>query len=202
MTWAKSSTLQREWKRVRFILQQDNYQNLLNKIRDGVFRLQSLIDLNVELQPKRRERSQGKMLKLAREISGSIYHAIRMALACSCPTPHDISLSLKLLSKPESAIPEDSDEEIAKLFGFHFVTSYHSASPESADESVSRQWCEMALRISQEPNISTSTPITLKSARGVRFLPSFATSDRSSSPHLVLQLSQSELQFTLLVQPP
>ncbi|KAK3998033.1 hypothetical protein QBC44DRAFT_303151 [Cladorrhinum sp. PSN332] len=172
VAWVESAGLKRDWKRVLFILRKDDYRSRIKGIRDGVSRLQILMDLNVELQPERRRRSQGRMLKLVREVSGSIYNAIRMAWVCACPIPHHVGLALKLLSQPESAIPEDDEEDIAKAFDFHLIASYN-ASPTNSDghegsnpsTRVTRQWCEMAIRKAEECLTLATVPISTRPAK-------------------------------------
>ncbi|KAK4222841.1 hypothetical protein QBC38DRAFT_548908 [Podospora fimiseda] len=196
VAWLESAALTREWKIFLFILRKEDYRHLIARISDDVSKLQSIMDLNVELQPERRRRSQGRMLRLVRDLSGSIYNAIRMALACACSAPHHVGLGLKLLSQPQSAIPEDDEEDIVKSFRFHLVASYHNSSTDSDGSDprpiFARRWCEMFVRSADEclTAPTCNLPISAKPARGVRFLSSFSSSGVSSSLPSSPQLPQ------------
>ncbi|KAK5996437.1 hypothetical protein PT974_01771 [Cladobotryum mycophilum] len=62
--WIGGETLSRQFKKVSFIVKRENYQELLARIRDGVSSLQRLTAQNIELEPQRKRRSQGRLYGL------------------------------------------------------------------------------------------------------------------------------------------
>ncbi|UNI16894.1 hypothetical protein JDV02_003284 [Purpureocillium takamizusanense] len=112
-----------EFRRAVFTLSRSQYTDLLSTIRDGISNLENLTDRNMELEPARRLRSQGRFFMLVREMSKSIYHAIRYGLDCSCG--HDVGLRLE--SRTADFIPTDDDEKIMSDTAFKLALSYSSS---------------------------------------------------------------------------
>lgn len=118
--------MKKQFKRTMFILQQDEYQNLLKTLRKGVSNLERLLSGNAELEPSRRRRSQAKWYRLLRGLSASVYEALRSAITCECPGLHH--LGLQLVSRPASPTPNDDDgSQAVKDQQFHVAFSTASA---------------------------------------------------------------------------
>ncbi|KAM3498095.1 hypothetical protein MY10362_008573 [Beauveria mimosiformis] len=152
--WTESTSTKKQFKRALFILQKSNYEATLTRVRDGVSALQRLAMLNVELEPDRKSRSQGRLNKLVNELSNSIYHALRSTMDCNCPSLHDVGLRLAPPSR--TIIPEDDDDEITKELQFRLAISHMGKSQTPS----LMQWNELLLQISQGPEKKQTTPVT------------------------------------------
>lgn len=103
----RASTL----KRTMFSLSRNQYADLILVIREGVANLENLTDRNIELEPARKVRSQGKLFKVLRTMSKGLYHALNSSLDCPCS--HDISL--KLEKRSNTTPMDDSDAAMSNL---------------------------------------------------------------------------------------
>ncbi|KAK3685900.1 hypothetical protein B0T22DRAFT_443022 [Podospora appendiculata] len=140
----------RHFKSAAFVLQRAEYQDLLSRIRDGVSSLQKMMTLNIELEPDRKRRSQGRLYKLAHNMSESIYQALCSAFSCTCV--HDVGL--RLTPPTQTIIPQDDDEDVLDKLQFRLAISQNRTS-----QGIQvRQWDEVALRPAKEPKPSTPSP--------------------------------------------
>lgn len=115
----------KELKRAKFTFRLSAYTELLSTIRDGVSSLESLTFMSIDLEPKRRARSDVRFLSILRELSSSMYRAVTSSLACACN--HKI---LMLLSTRRVDItPEHEEEEIIKDLKFRLALSSDSVHP-------------------------------------------------------------------------
>ncbi|KAK3314878.1 hypothetical protein B0H66DRAFT_563859 [Apodospora peruviana] len=172
--WTENASVRRELKRASFILQRANYQELLTRIRDGVSDLEGLITSGLDMEPSRRRLSQVRLCKLIRTVSGSIYHALRSAVACTCPNLHEVGL--RLMPRSATAISKDEDEDIIKSLSFQIAFSYESTTLESECNSSGRlkRWGELLVRpaVHGEPPSAPVTPPSPpppRQQRSVRF---------------------------------
>ena len=120
-----------EFKRAVFTFSRTQYDDLLKTIREGVSNLENLTDRNRELEPARKERSQGRFFMLLRDMSRSLYRALRSSLNCSCG--HD--LSLRLEKRSAAFVVTDKEEEI--LRGTTFKLALSSLDDDPAKELTS-----------------------------------------------------------------
>ncbi|KAI0532831.1 hypothetical protein GGR58DRAFT_517408 [Xylaria digitata] len=97
-----------ELKRAMFTLNRFQYLDLMSTIKEGVANLENLTDRNIELEPARRVRFQGKLFTHLRSMSRGIYHAVESSLGCNCR--HDISLRLE--KRSAKFISTDDDDAI------------------------------------------------------------------------------------------
>ncbi|KAF9877553.1 hypothetical protein CkaCkLH20_04688 [Colletotrichum karsti] len=119
----KNDTLfSRGLKRVAFVLKRSDYEEQLTTIKNGITSLESLIDRNVKMEPDRRLRSQGRLITLIREISGSLYRAMKSSFQCSCA--HDVHLGLT--SHTTAIAQDDGDEDIIQKIAFQFALTFKS----------------------------------------------------------------------------
>ncbi|KAI1735504.1 hypothetical protein F4680DRAFT_435475 [Xylaria scruposa] len=114
----KASTL----KRTMFTLSRNQYADLVLIIREGVANLENLTDRNIELEPARKVRSQGKLFKVLRTVSKGLYHALKSSLDCPCS--HDISLKLE---KRSNTMPMDDSDAVMSNLTFKLALSRRSA---------------------------------------------------------------------------
>lgn len=110
----KASTL----KRMMFTLSRNQYADLILIVREGVANLENLTDRNIELEPARKVRSQGKLFKVLRTTSKGLYHALKSSLECPCS--HDISLKLE---KRSNTTPMDDSDAVMSNLTFKLVLS-------------------------------------------------------------------------------
>ena len=157
--------MKKQFKRVMFILQQDEYQNLLKRLREGVSSLEDLLSGNMELEPARCRGSQVTWYKLLRDLSASVYEALRSTVTCACPGFHDFGL--RLMSQPTIITPNDDENEVVKSQKFHLVLS--TASTTLASEAnlwaASKIWNLMSLSLSTFACGDTITTIATASYR-------------------------------------
>ncbi|KAK0744890.1 hypothetical protein B0T21DRAFT_94726 [Apiosordaria backusii] len=172
----KLSGVKKEYKRALFVLQRSEYQDVLSKLKDGVSSFENLLEMNVELEPSRRRRSQGKVYKLLRDVSGSIYQAIRSAVTCGCPGLHDFGL--KLMTQPVTHLPYcEEDEELLNFFKFSLSVSSSSTGFEAAGS----HWGSVTVKVWNLLSLSiVPTAAKPPTETGVRFLPLTLTANPSS----------------------
>ncbi|KAI8211608.1 hypothetical protein K4K52_010122 [Colletotrichum sp. SAR 10_76] len=75
--WQEATLVIREFKRASFVLRRSDHAEQMATIKEGITSLESVIDRNIQLEPGRKLRSQGRLMRLVREISGGVYRAIR-----------------------------------------------------------------------------------------------------------------------------
>ncbi|KAG7431293.1 hypothetical protein Forpi1262_v008130 [Fusarium oxysporum f. sp. raphani] len=107
-------------KRAVFTLSRSQYADILTEIRDSVSNLENLTDRNMELEPARRVRSKQKLFTILRDLSESLYRALRSSLTCSCR--HDIGLGLE--TRKVEVFPGDDEQKLIGLNSFKTSVSY------------------------------------------------------------------------------
>ena len=140
-----------------FILKRANYEELLTRIRTGVTNIGNLVNGNVKHEGDRRRRMRGKVSRLFRSASSSIYNALRSTMACKCPSQsHDVGLRLEPRAVDISAVPKGDDQDIMTSFRFTFAMSFQSSfmDIDSMDESwriSSKLWNGLVLQPIKQP---------------------------------------------------
>lgn len=179
-----------ELKRAIFTLSRSQYTDLLSTIRDGISNLENLTDRNMELEPARRLRSQGRFLMLLREMSKSIYRALRFGLDCSCG--HDVGLRLE--SRSANFIPTDDDEKIMSDTAFKLALSYRSSQeyPETA------AWDENA-KIWEEIRVKPTAALGMTIQSEERSIPTRPRGFRTKKAVAFAQLSRAHSSATTTV---
>lgn len=166
------SVITKQFRGIIFVLRQDEYQNLIKRLREGVSSLEELLSGNMELEPDRRRDSQGRLYRLLGDISASIYEALRSAVTCACPGLHDVGL--QLMSQPAVITPHDDDDNIIKSQKFHLILSSASTALASGGNlgSTNKLWKMLSLSVctsNHGDTLTATTAITSTSSRGVRF---------------------------------
>ncbi|KAI1272275.1 hypothetical protein F5Y07DRAFT_380342 [Xylaria sp. FL0933] len=128
-------------KRTIFTLSRAQYNDLILVIKEGVGNLENLTDRNIELEPARKVRCQGKLFKVLRSMSKGLYHALKSSLDCACT--HDISL--KLEKRSQIMLTDDCDMVIGDLT-FRIAFSSQSASGATDEPPQEKEWEEMLAR--------------------------------------------------------
>ncbi|KAK4162417.1 hypothetical protein QBC43DRAFT_321896 [Cladorrhinum sp. PSN259] len=139
-----------------FTLKRSDYQDLLERIKTGVSDLENLTDRNIELEPVRRVRSQGKLLRILREVSRSLYRALRASLDCGCS--HKIGIKLERRSL--DIMPGDDDEKIIRELAFQLALSSQANVPKQQEHpAVAQAWHELVIKSAGCPRMQrTFTP--------------------------------------------
>ncbi|KAK4442333.1 hypothetical protein QBC34DRAFT_313351 [Podospora aff. communis PSN243] len=184
--WMEASAMKKQFRRVMFILEQDEYQSLLKRLRERVSSLEELLSGNMELEPGRCRRSQATWYRLLRDLSASIYEALRSTMICACPGLHDFVF--RLMSQPTVITPHDNELDVVKAQKFYLMLSFASTTLASEANlwATSRLWNLMSLSLSNvsDTTMTTTTSTTTASSapgrRGIRFaLPTPESSDTS-----------------------
>ncbi|KAK5663803.1 hypothetical protein OQA88_6 [Cercophora sp. LCS_1] len=181
----EATAMKKQFRRVMFVLQQHEYHDSLKILREGVSSLEDLLSGNMELEPSRYRGSRIAWYGKLRDISMSIYEALRFTLTCACPGPHEFGL--RLISKPVIITPHDDEHEIVKSQTFHLILSTFSTTLASDANlwTASKIWNMLSLSVSTSTSydtpLATATNTSSTSAR-VRFsLPTPAGSDTSEA---------------------
>ncbi|KAF5665565.1 hypothetical protein FCIRC_10492 [Fusarium circinatum] len=103
-----------------FTLSRSQYADILAEIRDSVSNLENLTDRNMEPEPARRVKSKQKLFTLLRDLSESLYRALKSSLTCSCR--HDIGLGLE--TRKAEVFPGDDEQNMLDLSSFKISVSY------------------------------------------------------------------------------
>jgi len=88
--------------------------------------LRDLADDNRKLEPSRKRRSQARVTRLLRDLSQSIFDALRTAITCRCAHPHD--LCLELITRTITLVPTDTEDELARSVNFHLILGSYESS--------------------------------------------------------------------------
>ncbi|KAJ0162462.1 hypothetical protein CTA2_4508 [Colletotrichum tanaceti] len=89
-------------------------------MKECITGLESMLEQNIKMEPQRRRRSQGRLIRLLHDVSGSVYRALRSGLFCTCN--HNLHLRL---SSPCSTAGRDADDEtILQKIEFELALTY------------------------------------------------------------------------------
>ncbi|KAK5626598.1 hypothetical protein RRF57_002313 [Xylaria bambusicola] len=170
----KASTL----KRTIFTLSRNQYADLILIIREGVANLENLTDRNIELEPARKVRSQGKLFKVLRTMSKGLYRALKSSIDCPCS--HDISLKLE---KRSNTAPMDDSEEVMSNLTFKIALSRLSAGVTERLEE--KEWKEIMIKPKLSPtdnkHLLESASLPIQSKGKSKKSVSFASSSNTST---------------------
>ncbi|KAK4203228.1 hypothetical protein QBC40DRAFT_318709 [Triangularia verruculosa] len=156
-----------ELRRGIFTLRRSTYDDLLQRIKEGISNLENLTDRNIELEPSRKVRSQGKLFHILRNISNSLYRALRSSLACGCQ--HD--LGVKLERRSFDIMPADDEERIICALAFQFAVSSLSKIETSLQDPKhlsTQTWQKVLVKATPSPSPLPS-PLPPKGKKTVSF---------------------------------
>ncbi|KAK4192365.1 hypothetical protein QBC35DRAFT_247714 [Podospora australis] len=172
-----------EFRRGIFTLRRSSYQDLLKRITDGIGSLENLTNRNIELEPSRRVRSRLKLVRILRDLSNSLYRALRSSFDCEC-SHH---LGIKLDRRSDVVImPGDDEETILCGLAFQFAVSSRS---KAKTQQVWQELIAKAARLSSATmsphSPPTPEPPAKRRKKGVRFTFSSSTACSSSTSRVV-----------------
>lgn len=156
----------REFRKFLYRMDRKDYQDTLSTISRGVSSLEVLTRLSVALEPSRRKRSRGRVFNILRDLSASIYRALRSGIQCG--DSHNVSL--ELATRPIEIGYEDKDEKVMNGMQFTVAISF-----EIADGSSRRRfWDEVDIKArslsrAPPPPPTTAPAPVKKKKKGVSF---------------------------------
>ncbi|KAI0021884.1 hypothetical protein F4780DRAFT_778158 [Xylariomycetidae sp. FL0641] len=161
----KHSILQR-LKRASLVLKRSEYKELLDSIDRCNGKLSELLNhkLDVARVEVKYTAAQARFMALLRDVSRSVYSALRSSISCRCPGSHRANLEL---SKPK-LIVEDENDKVIEQFHFRVVLSAGRGRP-------TEEWHDVIMRTADSPAQHTTPPDTLfnvaqpKPRKSVRF---------------------------------
>ncbi|KAK5988293.1 hypothetical protein PT974_12437 [Cladobotryum mycophilum] len=161
-----------------FYTKEKDYEDIVTRIKNGNAILHELAGQNSGLEPNGRRRSQARLIKLIRELSQSIFNALRNATTCRCTNSHKVCL--ELVHRNMVLVPSDLEDQVAKNVIFHVVLGSNDESTyktcETADEVIPGRlasWNGVHIRLEDlaiEPGLASppSTLATITSPKRVR----------------------------------
>ncbi|KAH7183267.1 uncharacterized protein B0J16DRAFT_345606 [Fusarium flagelliforme] len=160
-SWSDMTLAAKELKRITFALGRSAYSEQLATIKDGISSLESLATMSIELEPKRRVRSQIKALGILRTIAWSIYRAVQSSLKCT--HEHQVSVGL---SGCTDTFCVDEDEDVGR--GHHvdlFLTHSQLQDKKSHLVEPTRQnWEGRLLKVVPNAQCPPRVPTSLSSS--------------------------------------
>ncbi|KAM0553957.1 hypothetical protein ACHAPJ_007029 [Fusarium lateritium] len=90
--WVNQRRVNKEFKKLLYRVKRDDYKDDLKDISEGISHLQDLAKESIPFEPLRRKQSRGKLYKILRDLSTSIYRALCSSILCN--DSHDVSLEL------------------------------------------------------------------------------------------------------------
>ncbi|AEO62479.1 uncharacterized protein THITE_2106691, partial [Thermothielavioides terrestris NRRL 8126] len=149
--WVNKGRMTREFKKFLFRLNRKDYQEALATISKGISDLEGLTRLSVSLEPARRRRTRGRVLNILRDLSTSIYRALRSSILCN--DSHDVGLELN--APPIEAGYDDEDEKVR-----HSVQFTMAISSEVHDGAARRHvWDEISIKPAEPAAESMKQPL-------------------------------------------
>ncbi|KAK3995269.1 hypothetical protein QBC44DRAFT_340281 [Cladorrhinum sp. PSN332] len=90
--WVERRWMPREFKKFLHRLNRKDYADSLDTIVRAISTLEGLTLQSVNLEPQRKKRSRGKVIRILRDLSKSIHRALCSSIICD--GPHDVGLEL------------------------------------------------------------------------------------------------------------
>jgi len=168
----------RDFKKLLFRLKWRDYQTSLATITRGVDGLEGLAGQSVALEPARKKRSGGRVLKVLRDLSASIYRALCSSILCTDTHQHHVSLELS--ARRIDVGFEDADEKVLHEVHFKLAISFDK----TVGPTKKRFWDEIQIKtertsaantvakqnnISNNNNQAVTSPTKAKKVKGVSF---------------------------------
>ncbi|QPC77924.1 hypothetical protein HYE68_008676 [Fusarium pseudograminearum] len=142
--WVNKIRMTREFKKLLYRLYRDEYKKDIDTISRGISDLESLTNQSIILGLGRKKQSRGKLFKILRDLSTSIYRAFCSSILCT--DSHDVSLEL---SSPLDKIGYECEEEkVLRDVPFKLAISF-----EIAEASTTKRFWD-------EVNIKTTSSVT------------------------------------------
>ncbi|TEA17635.1 hypothetical protein C8034_v011830 [Colletotrichum sidae] len=143
MKWLENTFIIKEFKKASFTLKRSDYTEEMATIKDGITSLESLIDRNIQMEPERKLRSQGRLMRLVRDISGSVHRALRSSFRCGCA--HMVHLGLT--SRSTEMGQKDGDDDVAEKLNFQLALTYDESLRDSSPRKLQVCWEEVVIQV-------------------------------------------------------
>ncbi|KAF4462043.1 hypothetical protein FALBO_11146 [Fusarium albosuccineum] len=166
VTWVNQRKVPREFKKLLYRMNRKDYQDSLDTISRGVTDLEKLARLSVALEPARRKRSRGKVFKILRDLSTSIYRALCSSLVCW--DSHDVTL--ELATRFIEVTHEGEDEKILRDAQFKVAISFEVAE----GSATKRFWNEVNIKTATAPKSAPYKPCAVMTEEKVMKRVSFS----------------------------
>lgn len=151
----------REFKKLLYRIHRDDYKSDIATISKGISDLESLARLSIRLEPSRRRQSRGKLFKILRDLSTSIYRALCSSIICT--DPHDVSLELS--PRLIEIGYEFEDEKILQDAQFKMAISFEMMEGPAAK----RFWDEINIKaITSTTTIESQSCLSQNQAKSVK----------------------------------
>jgi hypothetical protein len=169
------SSIKRALKGGALVLQRSEYNTLTDRLRDGISSLESLINMNVDMEPDRRKRSRGRLHNLVRALAGGVYRALQSSLTCECPGLHDVGL--RMMDQPITVTPHDTDEDVMCMLKLGLVVSFASTALDTGGQlrGSTRRWNRLHIQPTQHPQSPAPTAPVASNRKSVGFAVSTKT---------------------------
>ncbi|RFN46236.1 hypothetical protein FIE12Z_9515 [Fusarium flagelliforme] len=146
--WVNKGRMTREFKKLLYRIQRDDYKDDITVISKGVSDLESLAKLSIRLEPSRRKLSRGKLFKILRDLLTSVYRALCSSIICN--HPHEVSLELS--PRFIEIGYESEDEKVIRDARFKMVISFEMIE----GPATKRFWDEVNIKIAT--SVTTTEP--------------------------------------------
>ncbi|KAJ3541544.1 hypothetical protein NM208_g4559 [Fusarium decemcellulare] len=150
VTWIDQKKIPREFKKLLYRMNRKDYQESLDIISRGITDLEKLARPSVTLEPTRRKRSRGKVFKVLRDLSTSIYRALCSSIVCK--DSHDVTL--ELATRFIEVAHEEEDEKICREAHFKVAISFEVAE----GPAMKRFWDEVNIKTVPLPKPTPCKP--------------------------------------------
>ena len=159
-SWSDKTLASKELKRITFALSRSAYSEQLATIRNGISSLESLAAMSIELEPKRRVRSQVKALGILRDVACSIYRAIQCSLKCS--HEHGVSMGL---SGCTDTLRVDEGEDVVRAHHVNLLLTHSRSQDNKAHlvEPTRQNWKGRLLKVVPDAQDPPQVPTSLSS---------------------------------------
>ncbi|KAK4236282.1 hypothetical protein C8A03DRAFT_45689 [Achaetomium macrosporum] len=158
--WVERGWMPREFRKFLYRLDRKDYQEALSTISKGVNDLEVLIRLSVALEPNRRKRAGGRLINMLRDLSCSVYRALRSSIRCN--DPHDINLGL--WPQFPNVGYEDEDEEILGNTHLRVAISFETTNGQISEKR--KCWDEVNIKRMPTSVITKATTLPAPAPQG------------------------------------
>ncbi|KAF9769108.1 hypothetical protein IL306_013522 [Fusarium sp. DS 682] len=150
--WVSKGRITRDFKKMLYRINRDDYKEALTSISKGISDLEALNRLSIHLEPSRKKQSRGKLFKILRDLSASIYRALSSSILCS--DSHDVSLELtpRLIEIGHEA----EDEKIWQNVQFRVAISFEIVD----GPATKRFWDEVNIKTATSLSTTATSTIT------------------------------------------
>ncbi|EKJ76393.1 hypothetical protein FPSE_03392 [Fusarium pseudograminearum CS3096] len=148
--WGNKNRMTREFRKLLYRLHRDDYKDDIATISKGISDLECLTKLSIKLEPSRKKQSRGKLFKILRDLSASIYRALCSSILCN--DPHDVSLELS--PRLIEIGCDRGDEKVLTDAQFKIAISFEMVEAST----TKRFWDEVSIKTAKSMTTKRSQP--------------------------------------------